>query len=488
MADGIVNPYDDPFMDFLDAAAPPSSEPFDPLIDGGGPSNWDKIFEEGEKGYEALLPPTTKDNKAGDYSPIDNYVNPVPNAPAGETQVPEDQKKPAEWVFEGPFDKALYDSIHDQDSLINSPNGRGAVGGHFTTSDGSAPRGRWAADGTWIPDTVNGTPESALVWKANKGGFAYRYPSKYGIRSRSPRSTPKYNQYLNLRHREFLQTTARMYISVKNPSNFVNEVGKGNQHLKAIARVLAGNNKVEESGKGYIDFLLLQANHALNEKVQVIETLSDNYVAFFFGQSAPIFQYSGMLMNSYQDDWAINMLRMYQSISRGSQLARRGVLFYLKYDSMVISGSILNLNWSLNGENELLVPFSFNLLVRKIHILYGGLEPPTDFTLDSSLNPLAAANAFWPSWYDPNESGKSGVNAKVHDDVGASAYGTGGGGDVVTPEPTAPVPETGLDAGETAAPDVPAPTPTTAVVAPGMAYAAVNMETQKAAGLIAYEE
>jgi hypothetical protein len=297
--------------------------------------------------------------------------------------------QPKSWQFLGPFGSDVYERIHNQAKLVKSSGGKGDLNNSM-------------------------------------------YASKYGVRSRFPRSSPKYVRYNGVRHHEFLETTARMYIRVNNPKAFVNDVGT-DQHLRAIANVLVGNQKVDKDGlitnaspvggNGYIDFFLQQAVHSINEKMQVIETLSDNYVAFFFGQSAPIFQYSGMLMNTYQDDWMINMLRMFQSIGRGSQLARRGVLFYLKYDSLIISGSLLNLNFTLTGDTEIVVPFGFNFLVRKIHIIYGGLEPATDFTLDTTID-ILNSQSFFPQGTAPNESGRAALQGKINDNLESdSTYG-----------------------------------------------------------------
>lgn len=319
------------------------------------------------------------------------------------------------WQFEGPFSQDDYDRIQDPDFLLSG-----------------------------------GLPAST---RNNK------YPSAQGIRSRFPRSTPKYVRYFPALDHEFAGTTARMYISVTDPDKFVEDAGK-NQHTKAIARVLAGGvdgdgYPLPNSGLGYIDFLLQQANHQLNEKFQVIETLSDNYVAFFFGQSAPIFQYSGSLMNTYQDDWTINMLRLYQSMGRGSQLARRGVLFYLKYDSIIVSGSLLNFNWTLTGDVEIVVPFSFNFLVRKIHILYGGLQPPTDIS-DAMVSP-SDGMSFWPWGYVPNESGRSSVQARINDDMGGSGPKGTSSGVVSNQPPPAPEPQNVPESAGAAPPPAPAP-------------------------------
>lgn len=404
---GITDPFSDSFLDSMDTGGgdvgyfPPSQESMDQLMEPE--SGWTNPLNQPDiplsekttgkklKNKDIITDPnasitdtynafgmTDPDLPIGGITGTMTPIIKVENTPEGLGLVP------AGFTFQGPFSSQKYNQIHKQESLIKTSGG------------------------------------------VDKGNF-YKYPSKYGIRSRFPRSSPKYTRYVTQGHREFLETTARMYISVSNPKAFVNEVGRagGDQHLTGIAQVLAGNSKSETSGRGYIDFLLQQASHSLNEKVQVIETLSDNYVAFFFGQSAPVFKYSGSLMNTFQDDWTINMLRMFQSISRGSQLARRGVLFYLKYDSLTVSGSLLNFNWALNGENEMIVPFSFDMLVRKIHIIYGGLEPATNFMLDETLDPASTSGSFWPVGYDPNESGHVALNGGVQDDVGGEQpYGT----------------------------------------------------------------
>jgi len=306
---------------------------------------------------------------------------------------------PNKWQFEGPFEQSRYEQIQGQ------------------------------------------TAYSEYDAKFHSG---VDHPSKYGIRSRFPRSTPKYVRYFPQLNHEFTATTARMYIQVASQNAYDALLQEqDNQAVKAIASVLAGGTDKDGAplgGYGYIDFLLQQANHSLNEKYQVVETLSDNYVAFFFGQSAPIFQYSGSLMNTFQDDWAINMLRLYQSLGRGSQLARRGVLFYLRYDSIAVSGSLLNLNWSLTGDVEIVVPFSFNMLVRKIHFLYGGLEPPTDVMVDTTVP--SDYMSFWPTGYNPNESYKK-LQGRVDDDMGgASPMGSGAQTQVnQTPPETPPNPE-----------------------------------------------
>lgn len=120
------------------------------------------------------------------------------------------------------------------------------------------------------------------------------------------------------------------------------------------------------SHNGYLDFFIQQASMPLQEKVDVKETLSDNYVAYFFGQSPPMWTFSGWLFNSVQDDQATNFLRLYLEILRGTQLARRQKVVSLKIDSYIITGAIVAANFQLNAQSETVVPLTFQLLVKRV--------------------------------------------------------------------------------------------------------------------------
>ena len=184
-----------------------------------------------------------------------------------------------------------------------------------------------------------------------------------------PGTTPKYLRHLPGSNRENYSTIARMLVRVKD----VNVARRITNNLrdavsKDVASTLLGNGKT--GALGYIDFFLenVQASHV--EKVQVTEVLEDNFVAFFFGSQPPTYTFSGNLMNTIQDDWAVQMLSAYQYILRGTQLARRGVLLYIRYDSYMIAGVMLNLSMQRMASNETVVPFSFQMLVHKIHRMY----------------------------------------------------------------------------------------------------------------------
>jgi len=252
-----------------------------------------------------------------------------------------------------------------------------------------------------------------------------RDPNTLGVYSAYPTATPKYLRQQRNRDAEYEGTMARFLLEVPvgTYDDFINEL-EGD--TRKIAKVLASENGFVD-GRGYIDFILSQANHSLNEKVQISETLSDNYAAFFFGQSPPIFQYSGYLYNTFQDDWTMRMYLLFQKLARGTQLARRGFMLHLRYDSLIVSGSMVNLQWALTGAQEAAADFSFGMLVKKITVLYGGVssvtsrEPEVNRLFESTglteNDPLGNESPIDALLTAPSASGPAGISNATRQDT-----------------------------------------------------------------------
>lgn len=223
--------------------------------------------------------------------------------------------------------------------------------------------------------------------KMNRGDFLAVGSNDMGVFSTYPSTTSK-----NMRHRprggnEYQDSMPRMYIQVSPKAFHTFKAGISDPETVRIYEKMVGDGSGHVGGIGYIDFLLSRASHPLQEKMQVTETLADGHVAYFFGSSAPIWSYSGFAMNSYQDDWTMRLFRIFRDLARGTQLARRGLILRLRYDSMLVSGSMINLTWDLNAGTETYCPFSFNLLVKSVQPIYNGLSDPTMIQGDSGFMP-----------------------------------------------------------------------------------------------------
>lgn len=198
-----------------------------------------------------------------------------------------------------------------------------------------------------------------------------------GIFAAVPGATPKWATNTGEQETDFRETMARMFLQVTDYKSFVASFeGSATQPIATVLGGQASEKTGTTGGAGYIDFLLQNVQHNFQEKAQVTETLADDHVAYFFGQAAPTFSYGGTLVNTKQDDQAMNMLRLYRDLGRGSMLASRKTLISIRYDGLIVSGAMMNLSMALNAEMETAVPFSFNLLVKQVILLpnpYAGI-------------------------------------------------------------------------------------------------------------------
>lgn len=220
-----------------------------------------------------------------------------------------------------------------------------------------------------------------------------------GIFAEQPLSTPKYARNAGGRENEFRNTMARLYISLADasPATQAAYLAGLPQEAQALAQVLLGNNN--QGASGFIDFILSQAVEPVAEVVQVEKVVGDDYVAFFFGQAPATFQYSGFLLNSMQDDQRSGFAVAYNQILRGTKLAQHGALARLRYDSVIVSGTMTMHQQTLLAENEMAVPFSFSFLVKEYFIVANPLfqrTTPDDYvklatdTAVSNLGPIGS--------------------------------------------------------------------------------------------------
>jgi hypothetical protein len=290
--------------------------------------------------------------------------------------------------------------------------------------------------------TVVPIKDSKIIKKYNELNDQRGNTSR-GIFANFPLMTPKYARHNGLADRDGKDTLARMYIKVggegKSLKSRITSISNSmpDAESKELVKVLLGSGKNTaqvnrtDNPPGYIDFFLQHVQQSFAEKVQVVDVLEDNYVAFFFGQQPPTFTFTGTVLNTYQDDWAMRLLRIYRDLARGTQLARRGLLFYIRYDSVIASGAMLNLTLDLDASNETAIPFSFQLLVKKLHIVYGSYAPPTELGL--------MAGAFVPDGYNIIEPRAASLSPQISKGEKVKPDATGinsGAGPINTQEPT----------------------------------------------------
>ena len=170
----------------------------------------------------------------------------------------------------------------------------------------------------------------------------------------------------------------------KFSSEFVSQISEGTVHVDKTDPIYK-----KLAGSGYIEFFLQSIDEAFEERFQIVETLGDKYAVFGIGSKPRIFNFSGALVNSKENEWRINFILMFERYLSISKLARfpsskvKNVVV-LSYDSLILEGAILNLRTNLQASNELATAFSFSMLI-------------TDFRQADIIAKTVAATAPVPS-------------------------------------------------------------------------------------------
>jgi len=213
-----------------------------------------------------------------------------------------------------------------------------------------------------------------------------------GIFARFPGSTPKYARNDGKGRDAYVDTMARMFVQISSKERdlFVKSLPPETRELGAV---LAGTGTRSGGGLGFVDFLLTNVQEQFQEKYQVVESLSDNFIVYTFGQKAPVFSYSGIAMNSYQDDQRVWLMRLYRDVLRGTQLARRRKLVRIRYDSVIVSGIFVAHSQTLEGSAANYAQFSFSLIPTQYVIFTPNVGVPaqakTAFTDGATLGLLS---------------------------------------------------------------------------------------------------
>ena len=226
---------------------------------------------------------------------------------------------------------------------------------------------------SYVPgrDNPDSTPESGTE---TSGRFFSQFPA----------STPKFAINAGPRRSEFVETMARLTIDVgrRNMQSLLRTLPAD---VQAAARTLLfdGSLTAEDSyasGVGYFDFLLTSITDPKTEREQAVDTLSDNTVIFYSGQTAPVLSGQGVFINTFQDDQHVWFQLLYAELLRGSALARRGLITRFAYDSFFMSGYLTSLQTSLQGGIKNGVDFSFTFRVKQIQIATPILYNPSPTT------------------------------------------------------------------------------------------------------------
>ena len=149
----------------------------------------------------------------------------------------------------------------------------------------------------------------------------------------------------------------------------------------------------ELRGKAYVGFILTGVQESHSEKLEVVNLPGDTFASYFYGASPRQFSFSGILVNTDQDQWRDAFEELYEKYLRGSVSSRNFSIVQISYNGRVVSGWLTNLSQQLNSDNDHYASFTFSVLVSRIDMV-GGSKKFSDYlvTLSDDGGDFAGAN------------------------------------------------------------------------------------------------
>ena len=130
------------------------------------------------------------------------------------------------------------------------------------------------------------------------------------------------------------------------------------------------------AGVDYIDCFVLQSAQYVNEeKYFVFQALNGETTTFFFGGKPVVYSFSGIVYDTYNQEWLNDFEFYYQEYLRGSRALLNKTRMFIIYSDQILEGFMLDVTVRKGADTNDSASFSFNfILVQKTVI--GGYETP----------------------------------------------------------------------------------------------------------------
>lgn len=123
------------------------------------------------------------------------------------------------------------------------------------------------------------------------------------------------------------------------------------------------NNKFKQ-------FIVMQSSVAHQERMQIVETNRD-YQALFFGKKTEVLQVAGVLKNTLDNPWTMNMIFLWDELMRGTKLVENGYICQLFIDGELFEGYPFNFNRSKSAGSDNITNFNFSFLIKsRVMVVY----------------------------------------------------------------------------------------------------------------------
>ena len=154
--------------------------------------------------------------------------------------------------------------------------------------------------------------------------------------------------------------------------------------IRLVSTIPSKKLPAEMSEKAYIGFILTDVQESHNEKVELVPLPGDSFASYFYGCNPRQFNFSGVLLNTDEDQWRDAFEQVYEKYLRGSVSSRNFNIVQVRYGGRIVSGWLTSLSQQLTSQSDLYAQFSFTVLVSRIDMI-GGSNAFKDYLIDEKL-------------------------------------------------------------------------------------------------------
>lgn len=129
------------------------------------------------------------------------------------------------------------------------------------------------------------------------------------------------------------------------------------------------SNKKSKVTNEYIGFILVQVQEQHNEKYETVPLAGDSFASFFYGSQPSTYTFTGVALNTTQDNWRDSLEVLYADYIRGSAAVRNRTVVQLKYDQRIVTGFISSFSQAIESTTQSTSQFQLSVVVTDIHYL-----------------------------------------------------------------------------------------------------------------------
>lgn len=112
-------------------------------------------------------------------------------------------------------------------------------------------------------------------------------------------------------------------------------------------------------------FLLRQYSSRADERMQVFQAINGDVSMYFFGERPRIYSFSGIMYDTYNQQWANKLMRDYDSKLRGTKTIENRTEVCIVYEDKFLQGFVLNLTINKSVELPSGVQFTLDYILTK---------------------------------------------------------------------------------------------------------------------------